>query len=207
MGAAALVLEPDPLVRLLIGPAVAALGFGVVTFGLPGTAADGASGLAPDPVAVFLPLARVADCRLARGDALTRGGAPLVVGYGEGPAPLLSAHRAHRCCDLVLHLSAAGGGPRLCHLPAGDAVSTAGLSAREADVLVLLLGGLTTAGIAARLGVAECTARSHCRAVLRKMGAPDRGALRAALLAPEAQDGRIRGQCPRSDPAHAGVAT
>jgi DNA-binding CsgD family transcriptional regulator len=78
---------------------------------------------------------------------------------------------------------AAAGRPRLVHLPAADPVSAAGLSDREADVLVLLLLGLTTPAVAARLGVAVSTVRSHCRAVLRKLGAPDRRALRARLLA------------------------
>ena len=73
--------------------------------------------------------------------------------------------------DLVLVLTAEGGGPCFAHLPASDPVVEAGLTEREADVLVLLLAGLTTPAIALRLGVAESTARSHCRAVLRKFGA------------------------------------
>jgi DNA-binding CsgD family transcriptional regulator len=52
---------------------------------------------------------------------------------------------------------------------------------READVLVLLLAGLTTAAIAARLCISPATARSHCRSVLGKLGAPDRTSLRAGL--------------------------
>jgi DNA-binding CsgD family transcriptional regulator len=105
-----------------------------------------------------------------------------VVGYGAGPSPLLAAHRAHGCADLVLQLGAAAGRPCFVHLPAADAVTAAGLTVREADVLVLLLGGLTTASVAARLCVSTSTARSHCRAVLRKLGAGDRRALRARLL-------------------------
>jgi DNA-binding CsgD family transcriptional regulator len=66
-------------------------------------------------------------------------------------------------------------------------VTAAGLTARGADVLVLLLGGLTTAAIAARLCVSASTARSHCRAVLRKLDAGDRRALRARLLAGPAE--------------------
>ncbi len=50
-------------------------------------------------------------------------------------------------------------------------------------MLVLLLGGLTTPAIARRLCVSPSTARTHCRAVLRKLGAGDRRALRARLLA------------------------
>ena len=177
-GAAALVLDPDPLTRLLVAPAVAALGFAPVVLAPHGGPAADA------PVAVFVSLDRPADCRrVLREAAPAVSGARLVAGYGAGPEALLSAHRAHRCCDVVLRLTAAAGRPRLVHLPAADAVSAAGLSDREADVLVLLLLGLTTPALAARLGVADSTARSHCRAVLRKLGAPDRRALRARLLA------------------------
>jgi len=56
---------------------------------------------------------------------------------------------------------------------------------READVLVLVLGGLSTAALAERLCVSPATARTHCRALLRKLGAADRRALRARLLGAE----------------------
>jgi DNA-binding NarL/FixJ family response regulator len=49
-------------------------------------------------------------------------------------------------------------------------------------VLVLLLAGQTDAEIARRLHVAPATARAHARAVLRKLGAADRRALRRRLL-------------------------
>jgi DNA-binding CsgD family transcriptional regulator len=167
------VLDPDSLVRLLVAPAVLALGFAGVAF-------------APSdesPAAVFVGLDSLSDCRTARRVAADMGpAAPPVAGYSAGPAALLAAHRAHRCCDLVLRLGAVSGRPRLEHLAPGDPVEAAGLSTREADVLVLLLRGLTTPVIAARLCIAGSTARSHCRSVLRKLGAPDRRALRAALL-------------------------
>ena len=177
--AAALVLEPDPLARLLVVPAAVALGF---------RAAEGASacgaGLAPS--AVFVPLERTDDCRRACAEARRRPPglqAPLVVGYGAGAAGQLSAHRAHRCADVVLRLTASAGRPCFAYLPAEDAVAAAGLTVREADVLVLLLRGLTTAAVGARLCVSPSTARTHCRAVLRKLGTGDRRALRALLLA------------------------
>ena len=96
---------------------------------------------------------------------------------------MLAAHRAHGCADLVLLLTVARGCARFAYLPAADDVSAAGLTRREADVLVLLFGGLTTPQIARRLCVSSSTARTHCRAVLRKLGAGDRRALRARLLA------------------------
>jgi DNA-binding CsgD family transcriptional regulator len=182
---AALVLEPDPLARLLVVPAATALGFRV----LEGASACGA-GLAPS--AVFVPLAQADDCRRVCAEArrTARGVTPpsarpepLIVGYGACAAGLLCAHRAHRCADVVLRLTAAAGLPRFAHLPAADAVAAAGLTRREADVLVLLLGGLTTAAVGERLCVSASTARTHCRAVLRKFGAGDRRALRALLLA------------------------
>ncbi len=176
---AALVLEPDPLARLLVVPAVAALGFRVAE----GASACGA-GLAPS--VVFVSLAQADDCRRVCAEA--RRASPgdsglLVAGYGACSAGLLFAHRAHRCADLVLRLTAPAGLPRFAHLPAADAVAAAGLTEREADVLVLLLRGLTTAAVGARLCVSASTARTHCRAVLRKLGAGDRRALRALLLA------------------------
>ena len=134
---------------------------------------------------MFVSLAQADDCRRVCAEARRGrpgGSAPLVVGYGVGAAGLLAAHRAHRCADVVLLLTAAGGLPRFAHLPAADAVATAGVTEREADVLVLLLRGLTTAAVAARLGISASTARTHCRAVLRKLGAEDRRALRALLL-------------------------
>jgi DNA-binding CsgD family transcriptional regulator len=167
------VLDPDSLVRLLVAPAVLALGFADVVFA-PG---DG------PPAAVFVGLDSLSDCRAARRVVAGAGSAgPLIAGYSTGPAALLAAHRAHRCCDLVLRLKAVSDRPRLEHLAPGDPVEAAGLSDREADVLVLLLRGLTTPSIAAQLCIAGSTARSHCRSVLRKLGAPDRRALCATLL-------------------------
>lgn len=214
--AVALVLEPDPLARLLVEPAVAALGFAPVRVpaaaqpfagedpsvraACPGCAARsdraGPSGCGRSPggvpaaSAVFISVDAVDDCRRAVAAArrlvapdCSVAPPPLVVAYGAGPAAVLAAHRAHRCADAVLMLRASAAGPCLDHPPAHDAVSGAGLSGREADVLVLLLRGLSTPAIADVLGVAHSTARSHCRAVLRKVGAGDRRALRALLLA------------------------
>jgi DNA-binding CsgD family transcriptional regulator len=106
----------------------------------------------------------------------------MTVGYAAGATELLAAHRVHACCDVVLALRAVAGRARFVYPPEGGLVADARLTPREADVLVLLLGGLSTADVAARLCVASATARSHCRALLRKFGAPDRRALRARLM-------------------------
>ncbi len=189
----AVVLETDPLRRLLVAPAVEALGLQVRDESAPAAAHVAA--------AIFLPLEVVDHCprvcakaralrrtaKLTATDAGTvrtpacRDARPLVVGYGAGPPALLAAHRLHRCADLVLLLTAEAGRPCFAHLPAVDPVVEAGLTAREADVLVLLLDGLTTPAVAERLGVSVSTARSHCRAVLRKFGVGDRRALRVGL--------------------------
>jgi DNA-binding CsgD family transcriptional regulator len=173
------ILEQDPLARLLVVPAATALGLRVIEAPAPG-------GGGPAPAVVFVPLDAEPDCRRVCATARAAGGSaapPVVAGYGAGPPGLLAAHRAHRCADLVLRLAASAGGARFAHLPAADAVASAGLTEREADVLVLLLHGYTTPAVAERLCVSPNTARSHCRAVLRKLGAGDRRALRAGLLA------------------------
>jgi DNA-binding NarL/FixJ family response regulator len=53
--------------------------------------------------------------------------------------------------------------------------NSAGLTARELEVLVLLAEGLRNAQIAQRLVVSERTVGHHVSAVLRKMGVPSRG--------------------------------
>jgi len=171
----ALVVEPDPLVRLLVLEVVRDLGFAIS----PSAAAAGT---------VFVSLDRPEGCRRVRAarppaDAgkTSAVAAPFVVGYGSGPLAPLAAHRAHACADLVLALRVADDRAVFTHLPVDDPVRRSGLSVREADVLVLLLAGLTTLAIAARLCISPATARSHCRAVLGKMGAADRMALRAGL--------------------------
>ena len=58
------------------------------------------------------------------------------------------------------------------------------LTSRETDVLELLLEGLATAEIGRRLYMAPPTVRSHVAAVMRKLGARDRDALRAMFDRP-----------------------
>lgn len=183
----AFILEPDPLVRLLIVPAVSALGLRV----LEGASVDDIRHALVEkpslaPAAVFFPLNLAADCRTVSAAVrrlLAAGGAPHVIGYGRGPAALLAAHGVHGCVDAVLQLGVTDGHPRLDHLPVAPVAGLRSLTVREVDVLVLLLDGLTTAAIASALCISYHTARTHCRAVLRKLGAGDRRALRARLLA------------------------
>ena len=164
--AAVQVLERDELLRLHAAAAAADLG----PISVPG-----------GPGVVFVGLDDAQSCpRLSR-----RGAAPAVpagvVGYVAGAPALAAAHRLHACCNVVLLLRASGGRPCFTYPPPG-ALAGASLSAREADVLVLLLAGHTDAEVGARLCVSPDTARAHARAVLRKLGAPDRRALRARLL-------------------------
>jgi DNA-binding CsgD family transcriptional regulator len=88
---------------------------------------------------------------------------------GAGAAPL--AARVAETRGRGPALSLAAGGPR----PPTDGVPTAGLTARERDVLRLLAEGLTNRAIAADLGMAEKTASVHVSRILAKLHAHTRG--------------------------------
>jgi DNA-binding CsgD family transcriptional regulator len=171
------VIERDPLLRLHVVAAARALGFAIAD------ELDGGPPSRPQPAVLFVGLDLADACPRcgAGGSAAFSGQAsqPLLVGYGAGSAVALAAHRLHGCADLYLCLRAVGGRARLAHLAAGDAPAAAGLTRREADVLILLLAGFSTAAVANRLCVSPATARSHSRAVLHKLGAADRRARRA----------------------------
>jgi DNA-binding CsgD family transcriptional regulator len=180
-GGLATVVEPDPLLRLHAVAAALQLGF---------SSAEATTGDRPAPAAIaamFVGLDTLDACPRCRPAAGRRPAvaASLVVGYAMGGRELLAAHRRHACCDLFLELRAVAGKACFVYLPTGGAVEQARLTTREADVLVLVLGGLSTAALAERLCVSPATARTHCRALLRKLGAADRRTLCARLLGGE----------------------
>jgi predicted ATPase/DNA-binding CsgD family transcriptional regulator len=74
----------------------------------------------------------------------------------------------------------AGGGVATSIATARDAATTAGLSAREAEVLHLLAAGKSNPAIAEALFVSRATARTHVGNVLAKLGVHSRGEAVAA---------------------------
>jgi DNA-binding CsgD family transcriptional regulator len=193
-----MIVEADPLLRLHAADAAAGLGFTVVD------AVAGAERRTQPPPVTFVGLDCLEHC--ARCTSATAGrqaaagcsgegtAVPLTVGYVAGPAAILAAHAAHGCTDGVVHLRAVAGRAAFVYpASAGFPGAPCGadhdgeslppdLTPREADVLLLILSGFRTAEIASRLWLAPATARSHCRAILRKCGAADRRALRARLI-------------------------
>ncbi|HET6494865.1 MAG TPA: LuxR C-terminal-related transcriptional regulator [Thermoleophilia bacterium] len=188
--APAAIVEADPLLRLHAADAAAALGFAAMP-----TTCDVRRRREP-PAVAFVGLDCLDHCARCRpATAGERPAVPFTVGYVAGPTAILAAHALHRCTDSVVHLRAVAG--RAAFVYPANAVVTgtlhdwadhagqslpADLTLREADVLLLILAGFRTAEIAARLWLAPATARSHCRAILRKCDAADRRALRARLI-------------------------
>jgi DNA-binding CsgD family transcriptional regulator len=190
--ATAQVLERDELLRLHAAAAVADLGL-VLEVQTARAGPRPAASADARPAAssfAFVGLDDAESCPRLRCGGLGGGRRPgrlRAVGYVAGPPAVAAAHALHACCDAVLLLRASGGRARFAYPPPG-LLAAAGLSPREADVLVLLLAGHTDADIAARLCIAPATARAHARAVLRKLGTADRRALRARLLGRDLPD-------------------
>ncbi len=197
--APALIVEDDPLLRLLVEHAVLALGLRSVAAGAcaddppPGLVRPGA------PAAVLVGLDRPGlYCASTGWESAVRDEGVLRVGYAAR-AGLLAVHRVHGCCDAYLELTVEPGGAVFAHPPGGTAIERAGLTSREADVVLLLAAGLTTPAVADRLCVSPATARSHCRSVLRKLGVADRRRLRELVW--EQPAGGAGGGCGRVRPA------
>jgi DNA-binding CsgD family transcriptional regulator len=113
------------------------------------------------------------DCRVAR-EAWTEGGTPRL---------RLAVPRGQRRTDVEMSTSKAlvVGGAALVHvfhrrgLHFTDAAPlAASLTPRQREVLVLLGEGLSTAAIAARLGLSKETVRNHVRAVLQELAVHSR---------------------------------
>lgn len=194
------ILEPNPLVRLHVADAARALGFviaddlGAAHASQPNVRFVGLD--APDCCRRCAP--RHAGVRSGGGSGpLAPSGQPglMTVGYVCGSPSVLAAHMAHRCTDFAVALRVVGGRATFVYpvqaslavaLHSGShdpaSASSCDLTAREADVLILLLADLTTSSIAARLCLSPATVRSHCRAILRKSGTASRRDLRARLL-------------------------
>ena len=73
------------------------------------------------------------------------------------------------------------------HLPAGRAATAPGLSAREREVLALLVGGRTNRQIAAQLMLSARTVETHVQSLYRRLGVHGRAeaaavAVREALI-------------------------
>ena len=64
----------------------------------------------------------------------------------------------------------------------GDGDAPDALSRRELEVLPLLADGLTNRQIAARLQIAEVTARDHVQRILQKLQVSDRAAAAAMAV-------------------------
>jgi DNA-binding NarL/FixJ family response regulator len=90
--------------------------------------------------------------------------------FGQGvlAEALQALARGERYCDP---------GCRALLTPAGPAADS--LSRRELEVLPLLAEGLSNRQIAARLQIAEVTARDHVQRILQKLQVPDRAAAAA----------------------------
>jgi DNA-binding CsgD family transcriptional regulator len=170
--------EPNELLEPLVRQALATLGYDVAPL-----TQEPADAL---PSMRFVALGGVADvarCRvrsarrqLAVLHAPTSAARPFTVAYAVRDDLTATLHCLHGCADLYVVLEAGAAGPHFAYLRPHPAAA-AGLTAREADVLALLLARRTNSEIAATLVVAPATVRAHCRAIMRKCGVADRRTL------------------------------
>lgn len=104
--------------------------------------------------------------------------------FAEALTPSVASARAGDALrDLVLRMSRVAGelgrpGPVADHAPPVD------VSAREREVLELMAAGQTNSQIARRLVIAEGTAKSHVKRIMRKLNAANRAEAVAAWIRP-----------------------
>jgi two-component system, NarL family, nitrate/nitrite response regulator NarL len=107
-------------------------------------------------------------------------------GDGAGTGACAVVYRDQGITDIVRTIERVGAGHRVPHPDptsptAGDA-APARLTARERQVLGLLVRGKDTTGVARAMGVRPATARSHIQSVLKKLGAHTRIEAAAAAV-------------------------
>jgi two-component system, NarL family, nitrate/nitrite response regulator NarL len=120
--------------------------------------------------AAALPLVVLVDDEGHAAEALAhgaRGAAGRDAGADRLAAALVAAARGLVAVDAAL-------APALLRPRPVPAAQAEGLTPREAEVLALLAEGLSNKAIAARLGVAERTAKFHVESILGKLGAETR---------------------------------
>jgi NarL family two-component system response regulator LiaR len=105
------------------------------------------------------------------------------------PQELARAVRAAHAGEALLDTTVAARLVEAIAQPPGDAPAHDGLTAREREVLALIVRGLSNKRIALELGVSEKTVKTHVGHVLAKLGVSDRTqaalhAVRAGLVAP-----------------------
>ena len=118
--------------------------------------------------------------------ALQAGAAGYLV-KNVAPAELARAIRAAHAGEALLDPGVAG---RLLDAMARDGAPGEELTARETDVLALIVRGRANKAIALELGISEKTVKAHVGRVLAKLGVADR--TQAALLAE--RTGLVRGR-------------
>lgn len=101
----------------------------------------------------------------------------VTVGYVPGDTLLAAVHALHGCADVIVTLTSTSDGPRFEYLAWPHVLAHAGVTAREAEVLALLLERRGNDEVADLLFVSPATVRSHCRSIYCKLGVRDRRAL------------------------------
>lgn len=173
----ALLDETDELVVPHARAAVEHLGYGVLPSRAAPTAGDAewaANGLLAARFVGVHGLDGVARCRLKQRFGPMGPEAAFTVAYVVRDELVAALHRLHHCADVVVVLRHTAGGSQFQHVPWPSLFEQAGVTAREAEVLALLLARHTNAEIAHALVVSPATVRAHCRSLFCKLGAAGR---------------------------------